>query len=85
MLDKKKIAVYKRAKTAEKRWAEKKYKAFCQMFDVGRAVKFQRQTNGRVHIGRVLEIHPYRCYLRVRNIKTQTIYWIDESWLVFNN
>ncbi len=57
-------------------------KEFRKLFKAGDEVKYQRQSNGKVHVGHILEVHSCFLRLRVANIETGSEYWIDGYWLV---
>ncbi len=55
--------------------------AFNDLFSIGDEVHYERQTGGKTHTGRILNINSLNLRLNIANIKTGKTYWIDSFWI----
>lgn len=73
---------YREAKAKEVAAKKKTDEAFENLFNSIRTVYFRRQYAGPTYTGEIKDlVRGNHRSLLLRNMKTGTTYWVDESWL----
>lgn len=55
---------------------------FNKLFKVGSILYYRRQEGGKIHAGKIIATSTHTLRLRVINLNTLKMYWVEAFWFV---